>query len=64
MGLVLLSSSDTTVPTRRYYRCHLRDNRTTPPRAIEPNEWLGKIVLEIFSVYDVDRIAWGFGSKG
>ena len=50
LGLVWLFS------TRSYFHCHLRDNRTTPLGAIEPNEWLRKMVIEIFSVYDVLRI--------
>ena len=45
-------------PTRSYYRCRLRDNRTTPLGAIEPNELLRKIVIEVFSVYGVLRIVW------
>ena len=44
--------------TRSYYRCRLRDNRTTPLGAIEPNELLRKIVVEVFSVYDVLRTVW------
>ena len=44
--------------TRSYYRCRLRDNRTTPLGAIEPNELLRKIVIEVFSVYDVLRTVW------
>ena len=44
--------------TRSHYRCRLRDNRTTPLGAIEPNELLRKIVVEVLSVYVVLRIVW------
>ena len=45
-------------PTRSYYLCRLRNNQTTPLGAIEPNELLRKLVVEVLSVYVVLRIVW------
>ena len=41
-----------------YYCCRLRDNRTPPLGAVEPNYLHPKIVLEVFSVYGVLRMVW------